>query len=113
MKINVRNKKTYKGKGEYIGRPSPLGNPFKINKTIDRSTSISMYTRYITDAIMNEGFASEHHEEIINELNRLFSLLVRHRTLTLICFCSPKLCHGDIIKQLLLNKYYTGEYIIT
>ncbi len=26
--INVVNKKTYRGGGVYIGRPSPLGNPY-------------------------------------------------------------------------------------
>ena len=33
MPIYVHNKRKYKGHGEYIGRPSPLGNPYShLNK---------------------------------------------------------------------------------
>ena len=33
MPIYVHNKRKYKGRGEYIGRPSPLGNPYShLNK---------------------------------------------------------------------------------
>lgn len=112
MQIIVRNKNTYIGKGEFIGRPSPLENPFRITRSRSRSTAISMYAEYITDAIMNEGFASVHHEEIISELNRLFKILIDNQRLILICYCSPLECHGDVIKQLLLNKYHYGFWLV-
>jgi Domain of unknown function (DUF4326) len=105
MKINIRNKKTYKGKGEYIGRPSPLGNPFGINDKIDRHTSIQLYYDYITICIKHKDSL------IINELDRLFKILVDKQELTLICFCKPKECHGDVIEQLLVNKIYSNNYL--
>lgn len=112
MEINVRNKNTYIGKGEFIGRPSPLGNPFRITKSRSRRTAISMYAEYITDAIMNEGHASVHHEEIISELNHIFKILIDNQKINLICYCTPLECHGDIIKQLLLNKYHAGFWLV-
>jgi hypothetical protein len=112
VEINIRNKNTYSGEGEFIGRPSPLENPYKITKSRSRRTAIVMYAQYITDAIMNEGFASEDHEEIISELNRLFKILINNQKLDLICYCSPLECHGDIIKQLLLNQYHTGFWLV-
>ena len=50
MKITVRNKKTYKGTGIYIGRPSVFGNPYShldgtlaIYKTDSLEESIRKY----------------------------------------------------------------------
>jgi len=112
MFVKVRNKKMYSGKGEYIGRGTPLGNPYRITDKRSRHVALSMYLQFIIDAIMNEGFASIHHQEITSELNRLFEIILDKRELNLICHCAPKACHGDIIKHLLENKYYTGDYKI-
>lgn len=59
----------------YIGRGSPWGNPFVIGKDGSR-------------------------EEVIEKF-RIFTLpkldLEPLRGKDLICFCSPKACHGDIL----------------
>lgn len=99
MEINVRNKKTC-NEGEYIGRPSPLGNMYVVRP---REVAIKKYADWLQDAIHSN-------EDVINELDRLFSILIKEQKLTLLCWCSPKPCHGDIIKKSLLNKYYTGVY---
>lgn len=112
MEINVRNKNTYSGEGEYIGRPSILGNPFKVTKNQSRSVAIYRYSSWMVDVINDEGIGSVDHPQIMKELDRLFSILVQNQKLNLICHCSPKACHGEIIKQLLLNKYHTGEYLV-
>lgn len=107
MQINIRNKKTYFGEGEYVTRRfSPLGNPFKITSNLSRSTSIYKYSIWLYDSIINES------SKVINELNRLFDILVKNQKLNLICCCYPKSCHAQIIKQVLLNKYYHGTWLI-
>lgn len=106
MQINVRNKNTYSGEGEYIGRPSPLGNPSRITPTVSRSTAIYRYTTWLYDQITKQNTS------VINELNRLFQILVDRQELNLICYCAPKECHGEIIKQILMNRYYTGDWLI-
>ena len=45
--IRIENKKTYKGDGFYIGRPSPLGNPFPVDAKTSRTKAISLYHAYI------------------------------------------------------------------
>ena len=34
MMVKVENKRTYKGDGVYIGRPSVLGNPFPVEQSL-------------------------------------------------------------------------------
>jgi len=111
VEINIKNKKTYNGDGEYIARPSPLGNPFKISKNFDRHKAISYYANYLKDVIINEEQASIDRESILSELERLFSILIDQQNLNLICWCSPLPCHGNIIKQILLNKYYLNKWL--
>lgn len=105
MDIKIKNKKTYQGEGFYIGRPSPLGNPFKVTKYTSREEAIDQYENWILKKLIQND------QEITNDLNILYSYLVKHQHITLICWCSPKSCHGEIIKKLLLHKYYYGEYI--
>jgi hypothetical protein len=106
VEINVRNKSTYSGEGEYIGRPSPLGNPYKISYHFNRHDIISYYAQYIRNALISRD------KDFLTELNRLFQILINNQKLNLICWCAPKACHGDVIRQLLLNRYHTGYWLI-
>jgi len=89
--IRVVNKKTFKGRGVYIGRPSIFGNPFTMSKESDRVDCIQKYkgwfwTQYHTD----QKFYIAVHE---------LAEQARKGELILICWCAPKPCHGDIIKD--------------
>lgn len=109
MEIKIKNKKTYHGDGIYIGRNYPssvLKNKFRISSEISREESICLYAEWIKDEIRNNSSI------IISELERIFKILVGDQKLNLICHCYPKLCHGNIIRQLLLNKYYHGQWLI-
>lgn len=64
---------------EYIGRPSPLGNPFQIGRDGSRTDVISKYETYIR--------ARPH----------LMKLARALKGKTLGCWCAPSLCHGDVI----------------
>jgi len=106
MQICIKNKKTYDGEGEYVGRPSALGNPIKIDKNTSRSVSIYRYAIWLHDAI------SCNDPIIIEALDHLFSILVDNQKLNLICWCTPEACHAEIIKKCLMNRYYHGTYLI-
>ena len=47
--ITIVNKKTFKGNGIYIGRPSVLGNPFKIGADGNRHEVIEKYRKYLNE----------------------------------------------------------------
>lgn len=71
----------------YIGRPSKWGNPFSIGKDGTREDVIAKYKEWITKG---EG------KYLLEDLYEL-------KGKTLACWCSPKACHGDILKELADN----------
>lgn len=67
----------------YIGRPSKWGNPFTIGRDGSREEVIDKYREYIKG---NPKLL----DAAINEL----------RGKDLVCWCSPKPCHGDVLLAL-------------
>ena len=89
--ISILNKKDG-WTGEYIGRPSVLGNPFIIGKDGSRDEVIEKYHRYLWEKIKQKN------RLICNELNRLKYLSI-NGSVNLICYCFPKNCHGNVIRS--------------
>ena len=94
--IRIVNKRNYKGPGIYIGRPSPLGNPFVIGRDGDREEVIRKYRDFLNKALQNDGRIKREFENL-EELNKKGDVI-------LICWCTPSKCHGDIIKEILESK---------
>lgn len=92
--ITIVNKHHGKS-GEYIGRGSPLGNPFVIGKHGTREQVIDKYAVWLRQQI-DAG-----NQTVLNELNRLGNKAIDEGTLSLQCFCYPKPCHGNIIKDVI------------
>ena len=63
----------------YIGRGSRWGNPFEIGPDGNREAVCAKYLGYLLES-----------PELLAALHSL-------KNKTLGCYCSPKLCHGDII----------------
>ena len=86
--------------GEYIGRGSPLGNPFVIGKDGSREQVIAKYRVWINEQIMRKN------PVVLDELNRLGNKAIDEKGLALQCFCYPKPCHGEVIKEKLVKAMY-------
>jgi len=93
--IRIENKKYYHGDGVYIGRPSLLGNQFKIGKDGTRQEVIRKYHGWLWEQIKWRG-------KVYRELERL-AAIARQGDLTLICWCKERDrnvdCHGDPLKR--------------
>lgn len=94
--------------GEYIGRGSPLGNPYSHMegtkaqfKTKTREKAIALYREWLNEQIANNNPA------VLAELNRLGNKAIDNKGLVLQCFCYPKPCHGEVIKEKLVQAMYT------
>jgi len=93
MATTVVNMHDHKGKvaqipnGVYIGRPSKWGNPFEIGKDGSRVVVVAKYIAYLLD-----------HQDLLDALPEL-------KDKTLVCFCAPRACHGDV-----LAKYADAPY---
>ena len=66
----------------YIGRPSKWGNPFKIGRDGNRQEVIAKYKKYILA-----------NKKLLQDIREL-------KGKTLGCWCHPKLCHGDVLCEL-------------
>lgn len=89
---------------EYIGRGSPLGNPFTHMQGTtatalvkDREAAVEAYGVWLREEIQKGNI------QVIQELDRLAYLAMEQGHLTLRCFCAPKRCHGEVIRDVLLT----------
>jgi len=94
--IKIVNKRNYTGPGIYIGRPSPLGNPFVIGRDGDREEVIRKYREFLKIAIHNDDRIKAAFQRL-EELNKKGDVI-------LICWCAPSKCHGDIIKEIIEGR---------
>ena len=107
VEINVRNKTNYKGEGIYIGRPTVLSNPFRITEEQSRKIAIQRYGYSLISAIHKRKDPA-----VMQELRKLEALMYDQKQINLVCHCAPLMCHGDLIKQVLLNKYHQKYWLI-
>lgn len=97
----------------YIGRGSPLGNPFTGSKKLEdtkaefqcesREEAVEKHREYLDRKI------SEKDEVICNELNRIWLMSKENEEpIYLVCFCKQEnkevSCHGDNIKNVIELK---------
>lgn len=76
---NKKNEKVPKG-AVYIGRPSKWGNPFFMIQESQRDRVLKQY------------------EEWLDQNPKIKEAAKRElRGKDLVCFCSPKKCHGDVL----------------
>lgn len=73
----------------YIGRPSPLGNPFSPKDGTKAKYKVS-----------SREEAVEKYEEYLLSNIKLLSYLRDLKGKILGCFCSPLKCHGDVLAKL-------------
>lgn len=102
--ITVLNKKTDKSDSSfYIGRGSPLGNPYdwtgsihpQVKYKVDsREEAISKYKEYLKWQLQIAN------PEICDAINELIIKRFKKEDADLMCFCKPLLCHGDVIKEI-------------
>jgi hypothetical protein len=95
--ILVLNKCNAGTRGEYVGRPSPLGNPFKLEQESDRDAVITRYEVWLRKRI------SARDQRVCDELNRVYVIARDTGLLELVCWCAPKRCHADVIRKVLLE----------
>ncbi len=100
----------------YVGRPTPLGNPFthiKDRKTkahflVDtREEAIESY-RLQFGFLLNDnpvgGTLRHYLQPIQDQFDKLLDIYRRNNMLVLVCWCAPKSCHADILKEMILEK---------
>jgi hypothetical protein len=75
----------------YIGRPghglsSDFGNPFVLQDESEREKVLDQYREYLEKRIKEDA-------DFRTKVKGLYKK-------TLVCFCKPKACHGDILAEM-------------
>jgi len=108
--IYVKNIKTHYDTDHdfYIGRGSVLGNPFThlppsvikmryrdfVKFVPTREDAITAYRKYLLDKLDSKDKA------ICDAMNVIYKM-AKTGDVNLLCYCVPKLCHGEIIKEII------------
>jgi hypothetical protein len=97
--IRVANKRTWKGEGHYVGRPTALGNPFSHLagtlakfKVASRDEAVDRYREWLEERLGSDNPETRMFVSLLEEYERCGEL-------TLVCFCVPERCHAEIIKE--------------
>ena len=84
----------------YIGRPSPLGNPFShLDGTLaawrvaTREEAVAQYEGWLRHEYLTNPVV--HHA-----LERI-AQMAQEADVELECFCAPLACHGDVLKRII------------
>jgi len=67
----------------YVGRPTKWGNPFPLQGEADRDNCLRKYKAYIKE---RPDLMEQARKELKGK--------------DLVCWCSPKLCHADILLKI-------------
>lgn len=89
--------------GEYVGRPSILGNPYshKFGEqkylTLTREEAITRYREWLIEQLQKQNSPQ------FKELLRLAQIVGKEGKLVLRCWCAPLPCHADVIRDLVFK----------
>lgn len=95
----------------YIGRGSVLGNPYtsiqgretKAKYIVSsKEESIENFKNHLLECIEKKD------KEVCDMLNKIYKLSLEGEVF-LSCYCKPKSCHGDIIKEIVESKIEKKE----
>jgi len=83
-----------------VDRASILGNPYQLYHESERDNICQRYeTHFLRNIKENPSFRAQ--------VNKLIELYKQHGKLNLYCWCSPKQCHAETIRDYI---YYIVQY---
>ncbi len=105
--IKIKKYSDYKGSGEYIGRfnyfyglkASPLKNPF--SGPINYESKLKLVIKF-----KNYLQSLPEDSPQWGEIRRLKEIYEDKKELTLLCWCNPLPCHGEVIKSAILGEIH-------
>ncbi|MGE3537773.1 MAG: DUF4326 domain-containing protein [Candidatus Tectimicrobiota bacterium] len=86
--------------GIYVGRPTVLGNPYTL-KVYTRTDAIERYRIWLRQQWQRQG-------EVQAELLQLARQYHERGALTLVCWCAPRRCHAEVIREAVLGIVQHG-----
>lgn len=82
-----------------VDRKSALGNPFYMHSEAERDKVCEQYAAYFKQRTERNNPG----DPFMQELKRIRLLYKQYGKLRLFCWCAPKRCHAETIKDYLLG----------
>lgn len=76
-----------------FGSHSPVANPFKMSQTASRAHVVSKYKVWLWKKMQDTE--SDQYRELLKIMEYSLSL----KGVSVVCWCHPKPCHGDVVKS--------------
>ena len=95
--LNLRQTKPENPWDIKVDRSSVLGNPFVMETESERDEVCKKYSKYFEVMMSNKSAAWE-------EINSLCDIYLKHKQLNLFCWCAPKKCHAETIREEILRR---------
>lgn len=92
---SLRNEKICNEWDVRVDRASVLGNPFRMRSESERDMVCEKYKEYFKKKILEKD------ERFLEELRRLYRIYKKYGKLRLFCWCAPRRCHAETIKEFL------------
>ena len=97
--MNLRVNKPTEPFDVKIDRTSPLGNPWPMHRESVRDDVCEHYEQWFKEQVKETRYTS-----FKSAIIHLIDTYREHGKLRLFCWCAPKRCHGETIKQYILNQ---------
>jgi len=79
-----------------VDRKTPVGNPFFMKNESERNKVCDQYEKWFNEQVKINTKMQKYLNEILDTL--------KYTDVTLMCWCSPKRCHAETIRNWLLNN---------
>lgn len=97
---NLRNENPTQPWQVRIDRSSTLGNPYKMNNESERNEVCDAYQEMFDLWFEFPG----NHQDKLHELKKLIQIYKQYKKLELFCWCAPKRCHAETIRNYILKE---------
>ena len=98
--IRIVNKHQSARAGVYVGRPTLFGNPYRVQSET-REQAVQQYRAWLRRQWQRGGAVKE-------ALRALARAYIERDELTLLCWCAPRRCHAEVIREAVLGIVQHG-----
>ena len=96
--VNIRVVKPCNPYDFYIDRRTPIGNPYQLKQEKHRDKVCDAYEKYFQEMLEYGGSSFEGY------LAAMLACHIKYDRLRLFCWCAPKRCHGETVKNWLEDQ---------
>ena len=86
-----------------VDRSSPLGNPFPMKDESQRDAVCDEYKKFFF-SVVDSHDDDDHTKRFMEELSYLFDIYESYGQLELFCWCAPKRCHAETIRDFMIRR---------